>query len=113
MRQILIMAILMLQTFAASAQSNIEKVFRIVLHDPSVEILANTDYNVVCLDSAPSYCKFTEFTIPVKKKKLFAQIEKEFLLEKAHAYDLFRSWAAVLRSQITVSTPMEPTMNTA
>ena len=46
MRQILIMAILMLQTFAASAQSNIEKVFRIVLHDPSVEILANTDYNV-------------------------------------------------------------------
>lgn len=89
MRQILIMAILMLQTFAASAQSNIEKVFKIVLHDPSVEILANTDYNVVCLDSAPSYCKFTEFTIPTKKKKLFAQIEKELLLEKANAYDVF------------------------
>ena len=83
------MAILMLQTFAASAQSNIEKVFKIVLHDPSVEILANTDYNVVCLDSAPSYCKFTEFTIPTKKKKLFAQIEKELLLEKANAYDVF------------------------
>uniref|UniRef100_UPI0040257D28 hypothetical protein n=1 Tax=Prevotella sp. TaxID=59823 RepID=UPI0040257D28 len=87
MRQILIMAILMLQSFAASAQSNIEKVFKIVLHDPSVEILANTDYNVVCLDSAPSYCKFTEFTIPVKKKKFFAQIEKELLLEKTNAYD--------------------------
>ena len=94
MRQILIMAILMLQSFAASAQSNIEKVFKIVLHDPSVEILANTDYNVVCLDSAPSYCKFTEFTIPVKKKKLFAQIEKELLLEKANAYDVFIKDAA-------------------
>ena len=33
MRQILIMAIFLVQAFAASAQSNIEKVFKIVLND--------------------------------------------------------------------------------
>ena len=68
MRQILIMAILMLQTFAASAQSNIEKVFKIVLHDPSVEILANTDYNVVCLDSAQAIASSRNSPFQLKRR---------------------------------------------
>lgn len=89
MRQILIMAIFLVQAFAASAQSNIEKVFKIVLNDPSTEVLSNSDYNVVCADSGVSYCKFTEFTVPAKKKKLFAQIEKELLLAKSDAYNVF------------------------
>lgn len=89
MRQILIMAIFLVQTFAASAQSNIEKVFKIVLNDPSTEVLSSSDYNVVCVDSGVSYCKFTEFTVPAKKKKLFAQIEKELLLAKSDAYAVF------------------------
>lgn len=69
MRQILIMAIFLVQAFAASAQSNIEKVFKIVLNDPSTEVLSSSDYNVVCVDSGVSYCKFTEFTVPAKKNK--------------------------------------------
>ena len=89
MRQILIMAILLVQAFAASAQSNIEKVFKIVLNNPSTEVLSSSDYNVVCVDSGVSYCKFTEFTVPVKKKKLFAQIEKELLLAKSDAYNVY------------------------
>lgn len=89
MRQILIMAIFLVQAFAASAQSNIEKVFKIVLNDPSTEVLSSSDYNVVCVDSGVSYCKFTEFTVPAKKKKLFAQIEKELLLAKSDAYNVF------------------------
>ena len=89
MRQILIMAIFLVQTFAASAQSNIEKVFKFVLNDPSTEVLSSSDYNVVCVDSGVSYCKFTEFTVPAKKKKLFAQIEKQLLLAKSNAYDVF------------------------
>ena len=89
MRQILIMAIFLVQTFAASAQSNIEKVFKIVLDNPSTEVLSSSDYNVVCVDSGVSYCKFTEFTVPVKKKKLFAQIEKELLLAKSDAYNVY------------------------
>ena len=89
MRQILIMAIFLVQTFAASAQSNIEKVFKIVLNNPSTEVLSSSDYNVVCADSGVSYCKFTEFTVPAQKKKLFEQIEKELLLAKSDAYDVF------------------------
>lgn len=89
MRQILIMAIFLVQAFVASAQSNIEKVFKIVLNDPSTEVLSSSDYNVVCADSGVSYCKFTEFTVPAKKKKLFAQIEKELLLAKSDAYNVF------------------------
>lgn len=89
MRQILIMAIFLVQTFVASAQSNIEKVFKFVLNDPSTEVLSSSDYNVVCVDSGVSYCKFTEFTVPAKKKKLFAQIEKQLLLAKSDAYDVF------------------------
>ena len=89
MRQILIMAIFLVQAFAASAQSNIEKVFKIVLNNPSTEVLSSSDYNVVCADSGVSYCKFTEFTVPAKKKKLFAQIEKELLLAKSDAYNVF------------------------
>lgn len=89
MRQILIMAIFLVQAFAASAQSNIEKVFKIVLNNPSTEVLSSSDYNVVCADSGVSYCKFTEFTVPAKKKKLLAQIEKELLLAKSDAYNVF------------------------
>lgn len=89
MRQILIMAIFLVQTFVASAQSNIEKVFKIVLNNPSTEVLSSSNYNVVCADSGVSYCKFTEFTVPAKKKKLFAQIEKELLLAKSDAYNVF------------------------
>lgn len=89
MRQILIMAIFLVQTFAASAQSNIEKVFKFVLNDPSTEVLSSSDYSVVCVDSGVSYCKFTEFTVPAKKKKLFAQIEKQLLLAKSDAYNVF------------------------
>lgn len=68
MRQILIMAIFLVQTFVASAQNNIEKVFKIVLNNPSTEVLSNSDYNVVCADSGVSYCKFTEFTVPAKRR---------------------------------------------
>ncbi len=89
MRQILIMAIFLVQAFVASAQSNIEKVFKIVLNDPSTEVLSSSDYNVVCVDSGVSYCKFTEFTVPAKKKKLFAQIEKQLLLAKSDAYNVY------------------------
>lgn len=89
MRQILIMAIFLVQAFAASAQSNIEKVFKFVLNNPSTEVLSSSDYNVVCVDSGVSYCKFTEFTVPAKKKELFAQIEKQLLLAKSDAYDVF------------------------
>ena len=89
MRQILIMAIFLVQTFAASAQSNIEKVFKFVLNNPSTEVLSSSDYNVVCVDSGVSYCKFIEFTVPAKKKKLFAQIEKQLLLAKSDAYNVF------------------------
>lgn len=89
MRQILIMAIFLVQTFAASAQSNIEKVFKFVLNNPSTEVLSSSDYNVVCADSGVSYCKFTEFTVPAKKKELFAQIEKQLLLAKSDAYNVY------------------------
>lgn len=89
MRQILIMAIFLVQAFVASAQSNIENVFKIVLNNPSTEVLSSSDYNVVCADSGVSYCKFTEFTVPAKKKKLFAQIEKELLQAKSDAYNVF------------------------
>ena len=60
-----------------------------MLNNPSTEVLSSSDYNVVCADSGVSYCKFTELTVPAKKKELFAQIEKELLLAKSDAYDVF------------------------
>ena len=40
MRQIVIMALLLLQTVAVLAQEKIETIFKIVLNDPSAEILS-------------------------------------------------------------------------
>lgn len=89
MRQIVIMALLLLQTVAVSAQEKIETIFKIVLNDPSTEILSNTNYNVDCPDGSVSYCKYTEFKLPTKKKKLFGEIEKVMLNATLKAYDVY------------------------
>ena len=89
MRQIVIMALLLLQTVAVSAQEKIETIFKIVLNDPSTEVLSNTNFNVDCPDGSVSYCKYTEFKLPTKKKKLFGEIEKVMLNATLKAYDVY------------------------
>ena len=89
MRQIVIMALLLLQTVAVSAQEKIETIFKIVLNDPSTEVLSNTNFNVNCPDGSVSYCKYTEFKLPTKKKKLFGEIEKVMLNATLKAYDVY------------------------
>ena len=89
MRQIVIMALLLLQTVAVSAQEKIETIFKNVLNDPSTEILSNTNFNVDCPDGSVSYCKYTEFTLPIKKKKLFSEIETVMLNATLKAYDVY------------------------
>lgn len=89
MRQIVIMAILLLQTVAVLAQEKIETIFKIVLNDPSTEVLSNTNFNVDCPDGSVSYCKYTEFTLPKNKKKLFVEIEKIMLNATQKAYDVY------------------------
>lgn len=89
MRQIVIMAILLLQTVVVSAQEKIETIFKIVLHDPSTEVLSNSNFNVDCPDSSVSYCKYTEFTLPTSKKKLFKEIERVMINGTMKAYDVF------------------------
>lgn len=89
MRQIVIMAILLLQTVVVSAQEKIETIFKIVLNDPSTEVLSNTNFNVDCPDGSVSYCKYTEFTLPKNKKKLFVEIEKVMLNATLKAYDVY------------------------
>lgn len=79
----------MLQTVVASAQKNIETIFKIVLNDPATNILASSDYDGICADDSVSYCKFIEFTIPTKQKKLFREIEKVILIERPKAYNVF------------------------
>ena len=89
MRQIVIMALLLLQTVAVLAQEKIETIFKIVLNDPSTEVLSNTNFNVGCPDGSVSYCKYTEFKLPTKKKKLFGEIEKVMLNATLKAYDVY------------------------
>ena len=89
MRQIVIMAILLLQTVAVLAQEKIETIFKIVLNNPSTEVLSNTNFNVDCPDGSVSYCKYTEFTLPKNKKKLFVEIEKVMLNATQKAYDVY------------------------
>ena len=89
MRQIVIMAILLLQTVAVLAQEKIETIFKIVLNNPSTEVLSNTNFNVDCPDGSVSYCKYTEFTLPKNKKKLFVEIEKIMLNATQKAYDVY------------------------
>lgn len=89
MRQIVIMAILLLQTVTVLAQEKIETIFKIVLHNPSTEVLSNTNFNVDCPDGSVSYCKYTEFTLPKNKKKLFVEIEKIMLNATQKAYDVY------------------------
>ena len=89
MRQIVIMAILLLQTVAVLAQEKIETIFKIVLNNPSTEVLSNTNFNVDCPDGSVSYCKYTEFTLPKNKKKLFVEIEKVMLNATLKAYDVY------------------------
>ena len=89
MRQIVIMALLLLQTVAVLAQEKIETIFKIVLNDPSTEILSNSNFNVDCPDSSVSYCKYTEFTLPTSNKKLLKEIEKVMINGTMKAYDVF------------------------
>ena len=89
MRQIVIMALLLLQTIVVSAQEKIETIFKIVLNNPSTEILYNSNFDVVCPDSSVSYCKYIEFTLPTSNKKLFNEIEKVMLNGTMKAYDVY------------------------
>ena len=70
MRQIIIMALLLLQTVAVLAQEKIETIFKIVLNDPSTEVLSNSNFNVDCPDSSVSYCMY------IKKPGSNAQLVK-------------------------------------
>ena len=112
MRQIVIMALLLLQTVAVSAQEKIETIFKIVLNDPSTEVLSNTNFNVNCPDGSVSYCKYTEFKLPTKKKKLFGEIEKVMLNATLKAYDVYItacSLVSISRTIIMDCASMMPT----
>ena len=87
MRQIVIMALLLLQTVAVSAQEKIETIFKIVLNDPSTEVLSNTNFNVDCPDGSVSYCKYTEFKLPTKKKKVLANLCYMYIIRLIKSYN--------------------------
>lgn len=89
MKHIIIMALMLLQTIAVSAQRNLESSFKTVLSNRAVNILSNSDYNVNCLDGAASYCKFTEFLIPLKKESLLKHIESAISNEQSAAYNVY------------------------
>ena len=103
MKQLLIMAFVLLQVTAASAQQAIENVFKSVMFDDGVEVLAKSDKNIDCPDGGVSYCKFTEFVISSKRKGLLKQLEKTMTLNQAKAYDVYVKKESGSSSLATVS----------
>lgn len=86
MKQLLVMAFVLLHTTVASAQQGIENFFKSVMFDDGVEVLAKSEKNVDCPDGGASYCKFMEFVIPGKKKSLLKQAEKTMTFNQTKAY---------------------------
>lgn len=103
MKQLLIMALVLLQATAASAQQAIENYFKSVMYDDGVEMLSKSDKNIDCPDGGVSYCKFTEFVISSKRKVLLKQLEKAMTLSQAKAYDVYVKKVGGNSSLATVS----------
>lgn len=89
MKQFIVMAFVLLQAMAASAQQAIENIFRTTILDDKVEVLSRTDQNYDCPDGGASYCQFTEFIVPGKRKSTIDQIEKTLTYNQRKAYDVY------------------------
>lgn len=89
MKNVLIFALVMMHAAAVSAQRVIEQNFKQVINSNLVSILSKSDKTVDCLDGKSSYCKFTEFTVPGKRKQVIAQLERAITTDQANAYNVF------------------------
>ena len=89
MKQLLIMAFVLLHTTIASAQQGIENYFKSVMFDDGVEVLTKSDKKIDCPDGGLSYCKFMEFVITGKRKSLLKQTEKTMTFNQSKAYDVY------------------------
>ena len=89
MKQFIVMLFVLSQAVAASAQRSIDGLFNVMLLDDKVETLTKTDRSFDCPDGGVSYCKFTEFLIPEKKKSLLTQVETIFAHGDKNAYSTY------------------------
>lgn len=89
MKKIFIMALVLLQTTVASAQIASETFLNKILATDNVEIIGRSDSQANMLDGTVSYCKFTEFTLPGKKKTVIEEMERLLVSDQAKAYSVY------------------------
>ena len=89
MKKILIVALVLLQTAAASAQQQTEACIKKILSAPGVETLGKNDSQADLPDGTVSFCKFVEFTVPSKKKSLLENMERAVIADQAKAYSVY------------------------
>ena len=89
MKKILIVALVLLQTAAASAQQQTEAYIKKILSVPKVETLGKNDSHADLPDGTVSYCKFVEFTVPSKQKSLLENMERAVIADQAKAYSVY------------------------
>lgn len=83
------MAFVLLQAIAASAQQALETCVNKLLATDNVDIIMRNSSNADLPDGTMSYCKFTEFTIPAKKKSILQSIERAVKTDQAKAYSVY------------------------
>ena len=89
MKKILIVALVLLQTAAVSAQQQTEAYIKKILSVPGVETLGKNDSQADLSDVTVSYCKFVEFTMPSKKKSLLENMERAVIADQSKAYSVY------------------------
>ena len=89
MKQLLIMAFVLLQTTVASAQEGIENFVKKIQFEEGVAVLTKSDKTIDCPDGGVSYCKFIEFVIPDKRKSLLKDAEKTLTFSQSKAYSTY------------------------
>lgn len=89
MKQIFVMAFVLLQATVASAQIASETFLNKLLVTDNVEIIGRNDSHADLPDGTVSYCKFAEFTLPGKKKSVIENIERLLVSDQTKAYSVY------------------------
>ncbi len=88
MKQMIITMAALLATVNLQAQETFQKAYQEVIKNSVVTLLSHSDYQDRP-DYPTTYCKFTEFQIPVRHESLVSQLEQAILSEQEGAYSFF------------------------
>ena len=88
MKQMIITTVALLATTNLQAQETFQKTYQEVLKNSAVILLSHSDYQDRP-DFPTTYCKFTEFQIPVRNESLVSQLEQAILSEQHQAYSFY------------------------